>query len=183
MAYALADNLVDHYYLLLDQIENVLDELEEEVLSRPGRTSKEKIHNLKIQSIMLRKMVSPLREAVGRFSKTDSPFIEESTRIFLRDLYDHTIQVLDTIDTYRDVMSGLYDLYLSEISFRMNNVIQLLTIMSTIFIPLTFLAGIYGMNFDNMPELHWEYSYFVLWGIMVLIALGLILLFKRKRWL
>ena len=183
LAYALTDNIVDHYYLLLDQLEEVLDDLEEEVLSRPGRHSKEKIHNLKIQSIMLRKMVSPLREAVGRFSKTDSPFIEESTRIFLRDLYDHTIQVLDTIDTYRDVMSGLYDLYLSELSFRMNNVIQLLTIMSTIFIPLTFLAGIYGMNFDNMPELHWEYSYFVLWGIMVLIALGLILLFKRKRWL
>ncbi|MCB0582413.1 MAG: magnesium and cobalt transport protein CorA, partial [Phaeodactylibacter sp.] len=92
-------------------------------------------------------------------------------------------QVMDTIDTYRDVMNGLYDLYLSEISFRMNNVIQLLTIISTIFIPLTFLAGIYGMNFDNMPELHWEYGYFVLWGIMVVIALGLVYLFKRKSWL
>ncbi len=183
LSYALADNVVDHYYLLLDQMEGVLDELEEEILSRPGRNSKEKIHGLKIESIMLRKMVSPLREAIGRFSKTDSPFVEETTRIFLRDLYDHTIQVMDTIDTYRDVMNGLYDLYLSEISFRMNNVIQLLTIISTIFIPLTFLAGIYGMNFDYMPELHWKYGYFVLWGIMVLIAGGLIIIFKRKKWL
>ena len=183
MAYALADNLVDHYYLLLDQIENVLDELEEEVLSRPGRTSKEKIHNLKIQSILLRKMVSPLREAIGRFSKSESHVIEESTRIFLRDLYDHTIQVMDTIDTYRDVMSGLYDLYLSEISFKMNNIMRLLTIISTIFIPLTFLAGIYGMNFEYMPELHWKYSYFVLWGVMILITAGLVYLFRRKNWL
>ena len=183
LAYALTDNVVDHYYVLLDQMEEVLDSLEEEVLSRPGRASKEKIHELKIQSIMLRKVVSPLREAIGQFSRSDNPLVEESTRIFLRDLYDHTIQVMDTIDTYRDVMNGLYDLYLSEISFRMNNVIQLLTIISTIFIPLTFLAGIYGMNFDNMPELHWEYGYFVLWGIMVVIALGLVYLFKRKSWL
>ncbi|MCO6477182.1 MAG: magnesium/cobalt transporter CorA [Phaeodactylibacter sp.] len=183
LAYALADNIVDHYYLLLDQLEEVLDELEEEILSRPGRSSKEKIHSLKIEAIMLRKMVSPLREAIGRFSRTDSPFVEETTLIFLRDLYDHTIQVMDTIDTYRDVMSGLYDLYLSEISFRMNNVIQLLTIISTIFIPLTFLAGIYGMNFDHMPELHWKYGYFVLWGVMVLIAVSLVFVFKRKNWL
>ena len=107
----------------------------------------------------------------------------EETHIFLRDLYDHTIQVIDTIDTYRDMMSGLYDLYLSEISFRMNSVIQVLTIMSTIFIPLTFLAGIYGMNFDNMPELHWKYGYFILLGVMLAIGLGLIRLFKQKNWL
>lgn len=183
LAYALLDNIVDHYYVLLDQLELVLSELEEEVLSNPNSKTKQKIHDLKFQSIMLRKMVSPLREAVSRFSKSESPFIDESTGIFLRDLYDHTIQVMDTIDTYRDVMSGLYDLYLSEISFRMNNVMKLLTIISTIFIPLTFLAGIYGMNFDYMPELHWKYSYFVLWGAMVLITAGLVYLFRRKDWL
>ena len=132
---------------------------------------------------MLRKMVSPLREAIGRFSKSENHIIKESTRIFLRDLYDHTIQVMDTIDTYRDVMSGLYDLYLSEISFKMNNIMRLLTIISTIFIPLTFLAGIYGMNFDHMPELHWKYGYFVLWGVMILITAALVYLFRRKNWL
>lgn len=183
LAYALVDNIVDHYYLLLDQLEEVLAELEEEIISLPGQNSKQKIHGLKLQSIQLRKIASPLREAIGRFSRSDSPLIAETTGIFLRDLYDHTVQVIDTIDTYRDVISGLYDLYLSEISFKMNTVIQVLTIISTIFIPLTFLAGIYGMNFDNMPELHWKYGYFMLWGIMALITGGLIFLFRRKNWL
>ncbi|MCB0585171.1 MAG: magnesium/cobalt transporter CorA [Phaeodactylibacter sp.] len=183
LAYALIDNIVDHYYLLLDQIEEVLDTLEEEILSNPDSKSKQKIHDLKLQSILLRKMVSPLREAISRFSRSDNPIIAEDTGIFIRDLYDHTIQVMDTIETYRDVMSGLYDLYLSEISFKMNNVIQLLTIISTIFIPLTFLAGIYGMNFKYMPELQWRYGYFGLWGIMLLLSVVLILLFKRKHWL
>lgn len=183
LAYALADNIVDHYYVLLDQIEEVLDELEGEILSNPNSKGKQRIHNLKLQSILLRKTVSPLREAIGRFSRSDSPLIAETTGIFIRDLYDHTIQVLDTIETYRDVMSGLYDLYLSEISFKMNNIMRLLTIISTIFIPLTFLAGIYGMNFEYMPELQWRYGYFVIWGIMILIALGLIYLFRRKNWL
>lgn len=183
LAYALIDNIVDHYYLLLDQLEEVLAELEEEIISMPGKESKQKIHGLKLQSIQLRKMASPLREAIGRFSRSDSPLIAETTGIFLRDLYDHTVQVIDTIDTYRDVISGLYDLYLSEISFKMNNVIQLLTIISTIFIPLTFLAGIYGMNFDHMPELHWKYGYLALWGIMLLITAGLVYVFRRKNWL
>lgn len=183
LSYALLDNIVDHYYVVLDQMEEVLEQLEADILANPGRESKEKIHNLKLQFIILRKSVAPLREAIGRFSRCENPIIAEETHIFLRDLYDHTIQVIDTIDTYRDMMSGLYDLYLSEISFRMNSVIQVLTIMSTIFIPLTFLAGIYGMNFDNMPELHWKYGYFILLGVMLAIGLGLIRLFKQKNWL
>ncbi len=183
LAYALVDNVVDNYYVLMDQIEEVLDRLEEDILSSPSRRSKERIHDLKLQSIMLRKMVSPLREAIGRFSRSDSPFIAETTEVFLRDLYDHTVQVMDSIETYRDVMSGLYDLYLSEISFKTNNVIQLLTIISTIFIPLTFLAGVYGMNFEYMPELKWRYGYFIIWGIMILVAGTLIYLFRRKNWL
>jgi len=183
LAYALVDNIVDDYYIVMDQLEEVLDLLEERILSNPGKNNKEKIHTLKLQSIYLRKMVTPLREAVSRFAKTESTFLAEGTNIFIRDLYDHCVQIIDTIESYRDVMSGLYDLYLSEISLKMNNVMQVLTIISTIFIPLTFLAGIYGMNFEHMPELGWEYSYPLLWGIMVLISIGLIFYFKHKKWL
>lgn len=183
LMYALADAIVDQYYFLLDHLEEKIDLLEESILSEAHRRSKADIHQLKLVALTLRKSVSPLREAINRFSKSDSPVVQETTQLFCRDLYDHTIQVIDTIDTYRDIINGLYDLYLSEISLRMNSVMQTLTIISTIFIPLTFLAGIYGMNFEHMPELHWRYSYFVLWGIMVATALVLLFLFRRRGWL
>jgi len=109
--------------------------------------------------------------------------VQDSTRLFIRDIYDHTIQIMDAIDTWRDVLNGIFDLYLSQLSFRMNNVMQVLTIISTIFIPLTFLAGVYGMNFQNMPELGWRYGYYAVWGLMLLIALLLLHLFRKKRWL
>ena len=182
LAYALADSLVDHYYLVLDEVEELVEELEEEIMSSPEENLKQRIHHLRLQMLTLRKSVSPLREAVSRFSKSDSELLSERTEPFIRDLYDHTIQVMDSIETYRDVLNGLYDLYLSEISFRMNNVMQVLTIISTIFIPLTFLAGIYGMNFVWIPELQWKYSYPVLWVIMIVITILLIYYFKRKKW-
>jgi magnesium transporter len=183
LGYALVDSIVDDYYLVLDQLEGVLDQLEEAILFNAGKENKAKIHNLKLQSINLRKMVAPLREAISRFSKTESPLLNEGTAIFIRDLYDHSAQVMDSIESYRDVMNGLYDLYLSEISLKMNNIMQVLTIISTIFIPLTFLAGIYGMNFEHMPELRWKYSYYVLWGIMIILGIGLLLYFRRRNWL
>ncbi|TXB61558.1 magnesium/cobalt transporter CorA [Phaeodactylibacter luteus] len=183
LAYALADNIVDHYYVLLDQLDVMLDGLEEEILSDANRSTKGRIHSLKLQSITLRKSVAPLREAIGQFSRSDSAFIDEGTEVFIRDLHDHSVQVMDGIDTFRDMISGLYDLYLSEISFKMNSIMQVLTIISTIFIPLTFLAGIYGMNFDHMPELHWRYSYYVLWAVMALISAALIYYFRRRNWL
>jgi magnesium transporter len=183
LAYALLDNIVDHYYLVLDQMEEALAKLEEDILGASRQESKRKIHELKMQFILLRKTIAPLREAISRFSRSESALIARGTGIFLRDLHDHVIQITDTIDTLRDVINGLYDLYLSEINLRMNNVIQVLTIISTIFIPLTFLAGVYGMNFDNMPELHWKYGYFIIWGVMLCIALSLLLVFKHKKWL
>ncbi|NBC09772.1 MAG: magnesium/cobalt transporter CorA [Bacteroidetes bacterium] len=183
LAYALADNIVDHYYLLLDQLETLLDELEVEILRETRRDSKQRIHLLKLQSITLRKVVSPLREAVNEFARCESPLMAEDTDVFVRDLHDHTEQVMENIDSYRDLISGLYDLFVSEVSFKMNSVMQVLTIISTIFIPLTFLAGIYGMNFQHMPELEWRYGYYALWGIMLLIALALIYYFRRRNWL
>jgi magnesium transporter len=133
--------------------------------------------------LALRKSVMPLREAVGKFSRSEIAIIDPSTGLFVRDLYDHVIRIADLIETYRDMLNGLQELYLSELSIRMNNVIQVLTIITTIFVPLTFLAGIYGMNFDNMPELHWHNGYYYLWGFMAIIALMSIVFFKKKKWI
>jgi magnesium transporter len=183
LAYALVDNIVDHYYLLMDQLDSLLDELEAEILREARRESKDKIHKLKLQSITLRKVVSPLREAVQEFSRCELPLMAEGTEVFVRDLHDHTVQIMENIDSYRDLISGLYDLFVSEISFKMNSVMQVLTIISTIFIPLTFLAGIYGMNFKYMPELEWRYGYYAIWGVMAIIALALINYFRKRHWL
>ncbi len=183
LVYALLDTIVDHYYIVLDKLEEVIDAQEHEVLTNPGEMSKGNIHQLKLQVLSLRKSVHPLREALNSFSRSESTFVQESTRVYIRDIYDHTIQIIDSIESWRDILNGLFDLYLSQLSFRMNNVIQVLTIISTIFIPLTFLAGVYGMNFDNMPELHWKYGYFMVWGVMVFVALGLLYLFRRRKWL
>ena len=183
LAYALADSLVDSYFTVMDQVEELMEALEDEIMQNPEEHLKQRIHHLRLQMLTLRKGVSPLREAVHKFAKSDHHLLQERSRPFLRDLYDHTVQIADTIDTQRDVLNGLYDLYLSEISFRMNNVMQVLTIISTIFIPLTFLAGIYGMNFVWIPELQWKYGYPMLLTIMAVITLLLIGYFRRKKWL
>ncbi len=183
LVYALLDTVVDHYYVVLDKLEELIEAQEHEVLTNPNEMSKSGIHRLKLQVLSLRRSVHPLREAVNLFSRSDNPFVQESTRVFVRDIYDHTIQIIDSIETWRDVLNGLFDLYLSQLSYRMNNIIQVLTIISTIFIPLTFLAGVYGMNFDNMPELHWKYGYFITLGVMLTVALTLLYMFKRRRWL
>lgn len=183
LGYAMLDLIVDNYFLILDRLEDEIESLENEIIKTPNQSTKSKIHQLKFESLILRKAIAPLREAIGKFARTDSPFVDDATKIFLRDLYDHTVQIMDLLETHRDVLNGLYDLYLSEISFKMNNVMQVLTVISTIFIPLTFLVGVYGMNFDNMPELHWQNGYFYLWGFMIFITLSLVLYFRRRRWL
>jgi magnesium transporter len=183
LAYALIDTIVDNYLVTLEKIEVEVDRLEEVIMDRPEARTKGRIHELRLATLSLRKAVHPLREAINRFADSDHPVKSEGTDVFLRDLYDHTIQVMDMIETYRDMINGLYDLYLSEISFKMNNVMQTLTVMSTIFIPLSFLAGIYGMNFQNMPELHSKYGYYILWAVMLSVAGVLLLYFRRKDWL
>lgn len=183
LAYALVDSLVDRYYHLLDRIEERIEQLEDDILEGRHSNVKMRIHEQKRQVIDLRRSVVPLRDAVNQFSKSDHELIANVTTVFLRDLFDHAVQVVELMESHRDTLMNLHDLYLSEISFKMNQVMQVLTIIATIFIPLTFLAGIYGMNFEHMPELHWKYSYYVLWGIMILITLALLYYFRRKRWL
>ncbi len=183
LVYSLLDVIVDNYFLVLEDIEVEIELLEEKVLENQDTSNKSEIHRLKKELLVMRKTIAPLREAIGHFAKTDSSFVEENTAVFIRDLYDHTIQVMDAVESFRDLLNGLQDLFISEVSFKMNQVIQVLTIVSTVFIPLTFLAGIYGMNFEHMPELHWKYGYFVLLGLMVTIFVGLMIYFKRKKWI
>lgn len=183
LAYSLLDLIIDHYFVLLEQIGEHIEQLEEELVDRPDRALLHRIHREKREMILLRRAVWPLREAINGLQRDDSGLVTATTQPFLRDLYDHTIQVIDTIETFRDLITGMLDLYLSSISNRMNEIMKVLTIMSTLFIPLTFLVGVYGMNFDILPELHWRWGYFALWGVMFCIAGGMFVFFRRKRWL
>jgi magnesium transporter len=183
LAYALIDAIVDHYFLVLEKMGEQIELLEEDLLGDTQAGTLQSIHHLKREMIFFRKQVWPIREILSTLMKEEASLIQETTRIFIRDLYDHTIQVMDTIESFRDVLSGLQDLYLSTVSNRMNEVMKVLTIMATIFIPLTFIAGIYGMNFEYMPELKWPWAYPALWILLVAIFLSMIFWFKRKKWL
>ena len=183
LAYALLDAVVDEYFLILETIGEKIEVVEEELLTNSTHETLQNIHDMKREMIFFRKQVWPLRELVNGLSKGESSLIHESTSIYLRDVYDHTIQIIDTIESFRDMLSGMLDIYLSTISNKMNEVMKVLTIIATIFIPLTFVAGIYGMNFKYMPELEWRWGYFMVWGVMVVIVVSLVGYFKRKRWL
>lgn len=183
LAFALIDLLVDNYFILSDEYSERIDAQEDEILNNPQENIKASIHLLKSDLMKMKRSIFPLREAVSRFSKSDHKLINESNFLFLRDVYENTIQVIEIIESNRDLIFSLHDLYTSEISFRVNRIINLLTIITTIFVPLSFLVGVYGMNFENMPELKTNYGYFVLWVVMILIVIIALLIFKRKKWI
>jgi len=184
LAYALIDAVVDRYFIILEKLGENIETMEEELVTHPTPETLQTIHTLKREMIFLRKSVWPLRELISGLERGESDLIQKSTHIFLRDVYDHTIQVIDTIETFRDMVSGMLDIYLSSISNKMNEVMKVLTIIATIFIPLTFVAGIYGMNFEFMPELKWHWVYpEAFWGTIAVIAGVMLFYFKRKRWL
>ena len=182
LAYALLDAVVDGYFIILEKIRERIEGIEEELVKNPTPETLKIIHDLKREMIFLRKSVWPLREVISVLERGESSIIHEKTQIYLRDVYDHTIQVIDTIETFRDMVSGMLDIYLSSISNRMNQVMKVLTMIATIFIPLTFIAGIYGMNFKYMPELEWKSGYFIALGLMFVIGLSMFVHFKRKKW-
>jgi len=183
LAYALIDAIVDHYFVILEKLGEKIESLEEELVTNPIPETLQMIHTLKRNLIFLRKSVWPLREVISGLERGESPLITEPTGIYLRDVYDHTIQVIDTIETFRDMVSGMLDIYLSSLSNRMNEVMKVLTIIATIFIPLTFIVGIYGMNFKFMPELEWHWGYPTALIIMLLLVGFMLLYFRRKKWL
>lgn len=183
LAYALLDAVVDHYFETIEQLGEQIEVLEDEVVTDPQAGTIESIHRLKSDMILLRRAVWPLREVVGGLGRSDSDLVKPETVIYLRDVYDHTVQVVDTIETFRDMLSGMLDIYLSSLSNRMNAVMKVLTIIATIFIPLTFLAGVYGMNFKSFPELEWRWGYAAFWAVCAVTTVVMVAYFKKKRWM
>ena len=183
LAYALIDAIVDSYFNILEVLGENIEALQEQVVAEPEQEDLQMIQHLKRDMLFFRKSVWPLREVIGAVAKSDSTLIKEDVFVYLRDVYDHAIQVIDTIETFRDMLSAMLDIYLSSVGNKMNQVMKVLTIIATIFIPMTFLAGIYGMNFKYMPELEWRYSYLVFWVVVVTVFIIMIAYFKRKKWL
>ena len=183
LAYSLMDALVDTYFVMLETYGEATETLEEELLRDPSPKSLQDVTSLKRELLYMRKAVWPLRELISSLQRDETPLISETVRTYIRDVYDHAVQVIDTVETLRDVLSGLHDFYLSSLSFKMNEVMKVLTIVGTIFIPLSFLAGVFGMNFDTMPELHWRYGYALFWLVTLLAAGGMLWYFRRRKWL
>jgi len=183
LIYTLLDSIVDQYFLIMEKLGDKTELLEDALINQPSPKNLQIIHQGKRNLIFLRNAVWPLREVISKLEKDESKLIQKNTKLFLRDIYDHTIQVIETVETLRDMISGLLDIYLSSVSNKMNEIMKVLTIIATIFIPLTFLTGIYGMNFEYMPELSWKWSYPIILSVMFLIGLGMYFFFKKKNWL
>tara|TARA_R110000868_G_scaffold304437_7_gene565061 strand:- start:40268 stop:41404 length:1137 start_codon:yes stop_codon:yes gene_type:complete len=183
MAYALMDIIIDYYFEVLETINTRIEDTEDLLWSNSDEDTLSDIHDIRRQLIHFRKNAWPLRDNMNSMLRDESPFITHETKLFLRDVYDHTVQIIDNLDNNRELVSGLHDMYMTNISNKMNEVMKVLTIIATIFIPLTFIAGIYGMNFDYMPELHWEWSYPIVWSVMIIATIGMIFYFRKKKWL
>jgi magnesium transporter len=183
LLYALVDAIVDNYFVVLDKVGENLEILEDAVFENATASTLAEIQRLRVELLRFRKAIRPLRETINGLVREEDELISDNTRIFLRDVYDHAIQVIDTVEGFRDTVSGLLDVYLSVVSNRMNEVMKVLTIIATIFIPLTFIAGIYGMNFEYMPELKMAWAYPFIWLTMLVLALGMLWYFRRKGWL
>lgn len=183
LAYALMDAVIDCYFHVIEKIGDSVEKIEEHIIAHSSKSSLIQLHELKREMIFLRKQVWPMRDMISNMVRSETKLINPSTDIYLRDLQDHVTRVIDTVETYRDLLSGIMDIYLSTNSNKMNEVMKVLTIMSSIFIPVTFIAGVYGMNFEFMPELKSPYGYAITWGVMLSVMTGLIIYFKRKKWM
>lgn len=183
LAYSLIDAVVDHYFVIMEKLGEDIEALEDKLVGDPRPETLREIQALRKEMLVFRKSVWPLREVVLHLERSESPLVHKTTEIFFRDVYEHTIQVMDTIETHRDMLSGMLDIYLSSVSNRLNEVMKVLTIIATIFMPLTFIAGVYGMNFEFLPEIKWRYGYAFAWGIMITVAALMIYYFRRKKWI
>ncbi len=183
LLYSLIDAIVDSYFGVLENMGEEIETVEDVLILNPESQTLETIHRLKRELITLRKAVWPLRELINKLQRNETSIIKDHTKVYLRDVYDHTIQIIDTVETYRDMVSGMIDIYLSSASNRMNAIMKVLKIIATIFMPLTFLAGVYGMNFKHMPEYEWQYGYPLLWLFMIAISGAMLYFFRRKKWI
>jgi len=182
LLYALMDIVVDNYFLALEKIEERIETLDDEVINNPERSQIESIYNLRNLLLMMRRSIWPYREIVNQLIKDDSDLLDDSIEPYLRDLYDHTIHITETIEQQREITNGLMEIYLSMMSNKMNEVMKVLTVIATIFIPLTFIVGIYGMNFKYMPELDVPWAYYAVWGVMFAVVVTMVIYFRRKNW-
>ncbi len=183
LAYSLIDVIVDNYFVVMENLEERVEVLEAELVENTSRQVLSRISDLKRDMIFLRKSVWPLREVILNLERTESEIVKDSTRIYLRDVYDHTIQVIDTLEIFRDMVSGMIDIYLSSLSNRMNEIMKMLTLIATIFIPLTFIVGVYGMNFADMPELSSRYGYPGVWAVIIGVALIMVAYYRKRGWI
>lgn len=182
LLYSLVDSMIDSYFALLDVLGDKIESLEEQLVNDPVKETLSTIYALKREMLYLRKTVWPLREVISRLERGESDLVRKDTHLYLRDVYDHTMNVLDTIETYRDMLTSMVDIYLSSFSNKLNETMKYLALISTIFIPMTFIASIYGMNFDLMPELRWAHGYWFALGLMFTIGFGFFMYFKSKKW-
>jgi magnesium transporter len=182
LMYCLLDAVVDNYFVVMEEKGDQIESLEEELIRNPTKDTLGKLHYLKREIILLRKNILPVRELINNLDKTENVLINRATHVFIRDLYDHAFRIIDTIETYRDLLAGMMDIYLSSVSNKMNEVMKVLTIITTIFVPITFIVGVYGMNFD-IPEVKSQHGYAIVWTVMITIAGLLIYYFKKKKWL
>jgi magnesium transporter len=184
LLYALMDSVVDHYFVIIETISNKIEDLEENLFNCfSAQEISKQIQDLKREILKIRRAIYPLREIINRVEKSENKLINDNTLRYFKDVYDHVIQISENIEIYREMTFGLMDMYMTTINNKMNEVMKVLTIIATIFIPLTFIAGVYGMNFENIPELKYKYSYFILWGIMITLFISMLFYFKKKKWL
>jgi magnesium transporter len=183
LAYVIMDTVVDEYFTLQDAFDELIESIEDELLTHPSVATLSTIQKIRRELIYLRKTVSPLRELLAAIRRSESPLFDERTKRYFADIYDHSIRIIESVESYRELISGMLDIYLSSVSNKMNETMKFLTVFASIFIPLTFIAGVYGMNFDYMPELKWHWSYPILWSVFIGIAVSLLFYFKKKNWL
>lgn len=183
LAYRLIDTIIDQYFIVLEALGEKIEDVEQQIIDDPEQKNSRSIYRLKRQILVLRKAIWPIREAISHLLHTEEKYVSAFTRVYLRDVYDHTVQAIDTVETFRDMISGMIDMYLSSLTNRMNEIMKTLTIITTIFIPITAIASVYGMNFTYIPGLDWRYGYSTALGSMVLIAITMLFYFKKKKWI
>ena len=183
LLFGLLDSIVDNYLAIVDRVSDAIEAIEDEIIAHPREDMISEIQLLKKKATFLQKSITPAREVISRIERNNHSLIQGSCKPYFRDLHDHIVQIAETLASYRDILWGLTDTYMGSMSNRMNNIMRLLTLISTIFIPLTFIVGVYGMNFEHMPELHYKWAYPACWGVMLLITIGMIIYFRRKKWL
>jgi len=183
LAYVIMDTVVDEYFTLQDAFDELIESIEDDLLTHPSVDTLMTIQKIRRELIFLRKTVSPLRELLAAIRRSESPLFDDRTKRYFADIYDHSIRIIEAVESYRELISGMLDIYLSSVSNKMNETMKFLTVFASIFIPLTFIAGVYGMNFEYMPELKWKWSYPILWSVFIAIAVSLLFYFKKKKWL